>query len=460
MKTELDVSGVVQKDSSPFKKIDTESQMLRNRDDILKEECKRLIEQKLGWGSSAEWTNRDFDMLSDQIFDVTGVNLSQTTLKRIWGKVKYDSAPTVTTLNALAHFLGFEHWREFRQKQESPDTGSDGAEVLPGSDPSAAVKENNPAYWIVALALGCSVLGVLSWKYFSTGNPAKKSRNADAYSFSSRKIVSKGLPNSVVFEYDAAAASTDSVFIQQSWDARLRSRVSKNQHLHSSIYYYPGFFQARLLAGDQILKEQDVFIETDGWLCLAEQEPVPVYFKKEQSIRNGKMALPLSTLAYHHLETGSVAPWVFYANIREFGDLFSNNFILEASVRNDFATGSGICQKSEIRVLCEGSMISVPLSAKGCISDNNLFCLDRYYSGKEYDLSGFGVDFSKFVKLRVEVKNGSARFLVADKMVYQIDSVKISSKIKGVVFRFQGTGSVDWVKLYKGNGNLIYDEEF
>src|SRR5690606_28600948 len=32
-----------------------------------------------------------------------------------WGKIKYDSKPTVTTLNALAKFNGFENWRSFQQ---------------------------------------------------------------------------------------------------------------------------------------------------------------------------------------------------------------------------------------------------------------------------------------------------------------------------------------------------------
>src|SRR5580693_606006 len=90
--------------------------MLTVPEEILKEKCKDLIEAKLGWGGSEAWSNRDFDTLSDKIFEVTGVTLSQTTLKRIWGKVKYDSAPTVTTLDTLARFLGFEHWRDFRQQ--------------------------------------------------------------------------------------------------------------------------------------------------------------------------------------------------------------------------------------------------------------------------------------------------------------------------------------------------------
>jgi hypothetical protein len=105
-------------------------------------------------------------------------------------------------------------------------------------------------------------------------------------------------------------------------------------------------------------------------------------------------------------------------------------------------------------------MVSIPLSAKGCISENNLFCLGHYIKGNENDLSGFGVDFNHFVKVRLEVNHGKARFFVDDKMVYLVDGIMPGSKIKGIIYRFQGTGAVDWVKLSKADGELVYDEEF
>jgi hypothetical protein len=71
-----------------------------------------------------------------------------------------------------------------------------------------------------------------------------------------------------------------------------------------------------------------------------------------------------------------------------------------------------------------------------------------------------GVDFNHFVKVRLEVTHGSAKFFVDDKQVYQIDASMMSSTIKGIVYRFQGTGSVDWVKLYSGDGKMVYDDEF
>ncbi|HMQ59633.1 MAG TPA: hypothetical protein PKE06_03140 [Flavilitoribacter sp.] len=68
--------------------------------------CLSAIEQKLDWGSPARWQNRDFEHLSDQIFHETGVRLSHTTLKRVWGRVRYTASPSMATLDTLARIGG------------------------------------------------------------------------------------------------------------------------------------------------------------------------------------------------------------------------------------------------------------------------------------------------------------------------------------------------------------------
>src|ERR1041385_5948278 len=81
--------------------------------------CTRLIEEKLNWRPADEWRNYEFTELSEKILDATGVNLSATTLKRVFGKLKYDSLPSSATLNALAAFLGYSSWMDFKSKQNT-----------------------------------------------------------------------------------------------------------------------------------------------------------------------------------------------------------------------------------------------------------------------------------------------------------------------------------------------------
>ena len=70
-------------------------------DEILIRQIKRLYEQKTGWGDSGQWSNQDFLQLSGMIREQTGVTISHVTLKRIWGKVRYESLPNTHTLNTL-----------------------------------------------------------------------------------------------------------------------------------------------------------------------------------------------------------------------------------------------------------------------------------------------------------------------------------------------------------------------
>ena len=88
-------------------------------DQDLIRQVKHLYEEKTGWGDSDLWKNQDFLELSQMIFDRTGIALSHVTLKRIWGKVRYESLPHTNTLNTIVQFLGYGNWREFRVRNAS-----------------------------------------------------------------------------------------------------------------------------------------------------------------------------------------------------------------------------------------------------------------------------------------------------------------------------------------------------
>ncbi len=86
-------------------------------------------------------------------------------------------------------------------------------------------------------------------------------------------------------------ASTDSVFIVQSWDMRRKAAVSRQGHDHSSIYYYPGYFQAKLVVDSQIVKTHDLMITSGGWLALVDEDPIPVYFKKGEYLKKDRVEI-------------------------------------------------------------------------------------------------------------------------------------------------------------------------
>jgi hypothetical protein len=262
----------------------------------------------------------------------------------------------------------------------------------------------------------------------------------------------------VVFNFDAHKAPGDSIIIQQSWDTTRRTVLSKKEHQHTLIYYFPGFFQPKLIAGGQIVKEHGLLIPSDGWLAAIMRMPMPVYFDKAAFLSGGKMSLGIGQIEAQHVSLTPDPPNVSFCNVRDFGEIYTDDFTFETSVRNDYHDGSAVCQMTNIYLLCEGTAINIPLCSKGCESANNFYFTTYVVSGKKQDLSAFGVDFTNFAKVRIESARGKALIYVNNKLAFQVDHGISRSKIIGIDFVFQGTGSVNYVRL--SNQKVSFDNEF
>ena len=64
-------------------------------------------------GKVEHWSTRNFEVLSDQIFERTSIRLSVSTLKRFMGKIAYDGKPAPATLDAIAAFVGYQNYSEY-----------------------------------------------------------------------------------------------------------------------------------------------------------------------------------------------------------------------------------------------------------------------------------------------------------------------------------------------------------
>jgi hypothetical protein len=423
-------------------------------EDILLQKCRMLIQERLGWGDPAAWATNDYELLSRKIQEATNVNLSIATLKRLWGKIRYDSRPTITTLNTLAQFLGFENWRAFTQHHSTLNGNGHAHPGIgqPRRPPTPKPASEKRWLWIAAICI--LVAGTLVVMKLE-----KKSAPADPslFQFSSKKVVDVGVPNTVIFDYDATAASpADTLFIQQSWDKRLRKRVTREQKKHTSIYYYPGFFEAKLVVNEKVVKEHNLLIKTDGWISCIEQNPVPIYFSEREVRSHGIMSLSIEKIRNANVPLQPAAPWTAFYNVRDFGAITSDDFVFETAVRNDYKEGSAVCQMSQLHILMEGAKMVIPLSIKGCVSELNFMDLD----GKKSDLSALGVDFGDWVRVKCVFKDKKGVIFINDKRAFTLNADMPAVKVIGIGYRFQGTGSVDFVKLSKSDGEIVYEESF
>ena len=198
----------------------------------------KLYEEKTGWGDSTQWSNQDFLQLSELIREQTGVTISHVTLKRVWGKVKYESLPNTHTLNTLVQFLGYENWRDFSVRRSNgegtaaPPDATVEPEKGPVSTEGSAAPHQQPVTagrpredkeiairrrerWM-RRAVWATVPVALVFLILLFLHGQQPSPQAQDYVFNSKKTVSMGVPNSVIFNYDATRSRDDSVVIQQS----------------------------------------------------------------------------------------------------------------------------------------------------------------------------------------------------------------------------------------------------
>ena len=415
----------------------------------MKDHLVALIETKIGWGKGGTWGNKDFEELSERICNMTNKRLSVTTLKRIWGRAAWVANPSTTTLDILSEFVGYENWRAFAQanKQESPEL-------------KVFEKPKSSKIWILVLSL--ILMGSFLVFFLNTDfNNDKKViiYKPGDFAFTSRPV-SDGIPNSVVFEFDATAAEKGAkIEIQQDWDRSKRLVIDKHDSVATCIYYHPGFFKSKLVVDDTIVREDDVFITTNDWLGMIERDSVPLYLKKEEIYTDGLLGIDHETVTSYNLDAMTSTVTISLYQVRDFGELYTDDFEMSTTIKNDFDKGMSACQNIRVFILYDGGAIGIPLAKKGCSSDLTLMTFDGFINGKKNDLSGFGVDFSDYVDLRCVSKNQNLDILINKKSVYQINVPKPASKIKGIVLKYEGAGSVKKVE-FKKNDEVVYVSDF
>lgn len=402
--------------------------------------CVLKIEEKLNWGDSKSWHSDVFDELSALISTDTGILLSPTTLKRVWGKVKYESAPSISTLNALSQFAGYTNWREFKQ-HESPK-------------PPLNAKTNVPYRPVLVYTFVAFLIALIATLFAMIGTEKSSLTKANLalVNFKSRPIA-VGIPNSVVFDFDLAGIKSDNILIQQYWDETKTIQLSSDQKQATGIYYFPGYFRSKLIIDGLIIKEHDLFIKSDGWLGMIEYDPIGKYLKHEEVYDKG--ILSFNSEIFDEIISSNESITSSFHFINDLGAISGDNFQLKASLKSLYQEKWAVCQSAQIYVIGSSGAFIVPFSIPGCTSNNNLMLNDIYFNGKENDLSGLGVDMSDFTDINITVENKNMSVIINGNNAYNASYNDTMGKLVGLRFKFQGVGEVKNIELSDSNSSLI-----
>ncbi len=417
------------------------------------------IAARLSRGPVNGWTDYDFEILSDDIFSHTATRLSVTTLKRVWGRITYRSNPSTTTLNALARYAGYQDWRHFELQEDRPAAPAPSVNTAPAEAPVVtAGRKQTMLLVVLTLLLLTSMLILLRKEDNATATRDASTASEilpEDFSFSSKKTKVEGVPNTVVFQYDASmAGELYPVRISQSWDTARSLLVSAYDTVHSSQYYYPGFFNAKLIVKNQVVQSHNLHITSPEWVGAIHRPGTPVYLAPEVFQDNDTLVVNEQMLQRYNVPLEPTLPEIRLYRVPDLPSIRSDDFIFETTLRSDYNAGSGACQAINVLLLLKNNAIVVPLRATGCTGNTSLFALGTEVNASTADLSGFGTNLSNWTRLSIEGRDRQLRFLVNDEPALTMTVDVDPKEIIGVSIRLQGPGKVRETTL-RGGGLVV-----
>lgn len=130
------------------------------RPEELKELC-RTVESAAKIAAS---TPKEFELLSQAVFRRTGVLLSSTTLKRLWGYLDEPVTPRRSTLDTLARFCGWPGYAQFLiGKTPDIESGNAGGKVIRAGN-NIRLGERVRLFWNPGRMCLIEYLGNLDWE--------------------------------------------------------------------------------------------------------------------------------------------------------------------------------------------------------------------------------------------------------------------------------------------------------
>ena len=227
------------------------------------------------------------------------------------------------------------------------------------------------------------------------------------------------------------------------------------------LYYKPGFFNAKLVVNDSIVKETDVLINSNSWVGIIDDEPTPIYLDSID-FRSGLLKINENTVLEHGLGNERKRFSTGFYKVGGIKGFTSSDFDFETDFNNLTDDGYNVCKNTRITILFKGGTISIPISEKGCSSQLSLFVFDSLFQGKSTDLSSLGVKFSldELQKLRLRLNNGQLEIFLNNEIAFKTSYKERNMEFLGVVYNFEGIGSVNRLNINNNQNQITHVEKF
>lgn len=422
--------------------------------DVTEETClknlKILIEKKLGWKNSNEWTHGDFEELSVQIQEKTKVSISANTLKRVWGKMKSSSKPTFTTKNALASFAGFNSWHHYVQ-EVSNGRKEKGKFYL------------SPFQWgiVTVIIAGFVLLFFFNRQALINGGRilglSRQPYDTTKIAFNVKKYMDH-VPFSVQFNYDATSIDQDTLYIKHKWNPK--DILKNDSGTHTILHFIPNYYCPGLYADGQLVGRDCYHALSNGWQFIYPYSSwEPRFYLRLDTLNLSYLQMPPRLLKKNNLDISLENHLVTYHFSKPF-NASADDFTLKTRIRNHIEEGGFTCQECILYLQSAKSVVKINFTDRSCIKNAHITVSEVEKSGVDYDLSALGLNMNKWNDLTIKVKKNRLLIFLKEDLLHSEKYENSLGLLKSIKYTFRGCGKVDYVKVFDGEDKVVYKEDF
>lgn len=412
------------------------------------EKCLHEIEDTVQWGKLNDWTGHNFDLLSDEISEKTGIKLSGRTLRRLVNhKI---SNPQIATKNALTKFLGYKNWEEFVVQHSN---GNNKKPVIQQQKQfSRFTKFVVQYFWAILLVVILTLSSFFIFFYPTIELELNKSR----VEFRSNNLVGKA-PHTATFFYDVSKIKSSNILVDNNYyNESSIVPLKKNMHFYSNTFELPDYYAVKIIANGERMSCVRVHVVTDGWEYVAGGKH---FTELPRDSTNDWLYINPVTLKNNSIIGDSVY-YIEYRNIRNF-EAIGDQMTYETRFKNNADLGGIGCFDSKIEVVNLHGRLSFNFLEPGCDQKRlRAEFGDVALSGEFNNLNTFFQDVSYWRVLKIVTKKKNVSVFLDDVQIYSVKYNDPLHQVKGLTFRFKGAGAVDYVKLFNENDELVYEDNF
>jgi hypothetical protein len=404
----------------------------------------KCCEVRFNRGVAADWKNSDFGDLSREIMRETEVNLSLSTLKRIFGKVSVDDEylPQQATVDALIKYGRY-----------SPAEPEQTSEKIPPEEPAATDKLGKAKSYKWLFIPSVIVLGVcvfLAVKTLTSGGNNLKGSITFAGT--------EGLLPATAFFTLQLPDIRDSLFIDFG-DKSPLVYVMPGETKTAHNYLFPGVFTVTLRSGQNVIASTRVSIKSNKWIGLGfrRQVDIPNRYYEFPAVKTGPDSL-------FHITNGQLYKMgldtvgSFFTRLCNFTAVknASEDFLFEATFKNEVHEKGIYCNSTHFQIVGMEGRIHFELFSPGCSYRIINVVSEQTFTGSKENLSKFVLDLGKWNTVKLINRNRHVSLYVNDKLLFEGTYEKPIGAIQGLFLEFEGNGFVKACDLKTTDGNILY----